>query len=193
MSYGSSTRNGPGDWAGENNRRTRELLGNIRRMAIKLTSRATWQMIGHILLDGKPETQNVDVFPGVGFYARPKDSGRAEAIVVHPGGGAAHAVAVATRDMDSQKKATVGIKENETQMHNDQALVRCTAEGKVEARSIAGTAVELATKEDLQNLVDYIKNEMVIVTPSGNSTPGVAGSPSPQPPNPTGTTKFKAE
>lgn len=65
--------------------------------------------------------------------------------------------------------------------------------GTVLVHDGAGGASELALKSDVQDLADYVATEMVIVTPSGNSTPGVAPDPSPQPPSPTGTSVLKAK
>jgi hypothetical protein len=52
-----------------------------------------------------------------------------------------------------------------------------------------GGATSLALKSDVQDLADWIGTEMIVVTPSGNSTPGTTTPP----PDPNGTEVLKAK
>lgn len=122
----------------------RDLRGRLRRMAIKVTSRVLWQLIGHRTDDGR-ETVDVEVFPGVGFYARPRASDRAEAIVVNVGG-AAHPAIVATRNEDVRKDiAALG--EDETAMFNSQAIVHVIGD-QIHVRLPGGTTKRLVTVDE---------------------------------------------
>lgn len=170
-------------------------------MAVRLTSRPLWQVVGHILLDNSTETRNVEVFTGVGFYARPHDNGRAEAIVIATGGSAGHFVAIATRDEDTRKKVAADLAENETQMHNDVAILRIKADGSIEARTAAGVAVKLPTLADVTKIGTAIAGATIAPGDGGaslkatisaglpTSLHGAAGTTT----WPVGTTKFKAE
>lgn len=135
----------------------RHVLGSLRRMAVRLTSSAFWKVVGHLLLDGTEEVRDVEVFSGIGFYARPKKGNRAEALVVFPGG-AANPIAVATRDEDSRKIAA-SIDNDETAMFNTQCGVYATNGGKIEAREPDGTAVELAKASELNNLRAFVMQQ----------------------------------
>lgn len=136
----SATRNGPGEWAETNAPDRRGLVGSIRRMAIKLTSRALWQLVGHTLPDARTETRNVEAFTGIGYYSRPKSSDRAEAIVLFPGGDAQTPVVVATRNEDTRKAIAGALAEDETAIFNSLAIALIKASGVIELRSAAGVA-----------------------------------------------------
>lgn len=136
----SSTRNGPGEWADHNAPDRRDLVGRIRRMAISLTSKALWQVLGHVLPDGRTETRTADVFSGNGLYSRPGSSDRPEAIVLFPGG-AGHPVIVASRNEDARKRveAALGaLAEGATWLYSGAAVVHVTASGQIELRSFVG-------------------------------------------------------
>lgn len=179
----TATRHGSKQWAHAIGREARELAGTLRRMAVKRTTGALWQVVGHLLFDGSKETRDVEVASGIGFYARPKSAGRCDAIVVFPNG-AMYPVVIATRDEDTRKKVANDLAEDETQVHNSQAVVRIKANGTIEARSANGTAVPLATKADVQALRDFA---------SGLLYGGTGSAVVPGWPNPAGTTKLKGE
>lgn len=186
---------GPAEMARAVSAVTRDLLGRIRRMAITRTNSAIWQIAGHVLLDGTKETRNAEVFSGHGFYARPPSSGTPEAIVVFPGG-AGNPIIVATRDETTRKavfQAAGELAAGETAIFNGTTIVVLKVNGTVEIRSVGGVAQALVTKADHDALVSWIKNQMVIITPSGNSTPGTAPLPAVQAPSATGTTVLKAQ
>lgn len=152
----------------------RNTLGLVRRMAVKLTSGAFWQTLGHLLLDNTQEVRGAEVFSGIGFYARPKADHRAEAIVVFPGG-AANPIIVATRDEDA-RKAVAQLGADETAMFNSQTIIVVKG-STVEIRTAGGTAHSLVT------LAEF--NDHIHVASGSNTTPpSVAAS---------GTTVLKAQ
>lgn len=66
--------------------------------------------------------------------------------------------------------------------------------GEVVIHDGEGGAEAVALKSDVQDLRDFIATEMIIVTPSGNSTPGVLPAPAGvDPPDPAGTEVLKAK
>ena len=168
----------------------RDLLGRFRRMVIKLTSRsgaasAIWQMLGHRDELGRAETVDVEVFPGVGIYARPKAGGKAEAVIVHVGG-PDQPIAVATRNEDIRRQVLADVKEDETAIYTSTAVVLINADGTIEIRSAGGLAVPLATLADVQ----AIQAALDLHTHAhGDPTVGTG----PAVPAPTGTTKLRGE
>lgn len=136
----------------------RSLRGMVRRLAITATARVLWQLSGVRNLDGSTEAMSVEVFPGIGFYARPPAQARAEAIVVNAGGANAPAV-VATRDEDT-RKAVADLAEDEAAMFNSQAVVHVTG-AHVDVRTPGGTAVALATLADVEALRTFVGSLLV--------------------------------
>jgi hypothetical protein len=203
----SATRNGPGEWADTNSPARREVFGAIRRMAITLTSRALWQLIGHDLPDGRKEARPANVFSGIGFFARPKATDRAEAIVLFPGAGAGHPAIVAMRNEDARKiieaalNAGAGLAEGETVAYGAAALLHFKADGTLEARTPGGVAVELALKTDVSKIETAIAGATItpndggatlkatIIAGLSTSLHGAAGTT----PWPVGTTKLKGQ
>lgn len=168
---------------------TQRVRGMVRRVVVKLTTKVAWQLLGFDSPAGK-NTFNSELFPGIGYYSRPPANGtKVEAIVLSVGSEASTPAIVATRDEATRAAVAGDLKDDETAVFNSRAIVRINQDGTIEARSAGGTAVSLATKADLQALVNYITSTMVITCPAGTSTPGAT----PAPPNPTGTTKLKGE
>lgn len=165
----------------------RGLRSMVRRLAIVATSRVLWQLSGVRNLDGTTEALGVEVFPGIGFYARPPASSKPEAVVVNVGGANAPAI-VATRD-EQTRKAVADIAEDEAAVFNSTGGVFVKADGTIEARSAGGTAVALATKADLDALKVYLDAHAHTGVTTGV---GTSGPPSPSP-APTGTTKLRGE
>lgn len=169
----------------------------IRRMAITASNGGLWQLMG----PNDEVMADVEVFQGVGFASRPEaDSDSAEAIVVKVGGKLNHPVIVATRDEDVR----VDVAEDETAIFNSVSIVHVRANGEIEATSIGGTPVALATKADIDALEEFLKDQFdsvsgvghVHATPSGPTTTMTAGSGSGtgfSVPSASGTTKMKAE
>lgn len=91
------------DFAESIGAKDRRLRGMLRRMVVRATKRVLWQLEGHKLPNGVTEPAEAEVFSGVGFYARPRTSSRAEAIMAAIGD-AQHVVIIATRDEDLRKR-----------------------------------------------------------------------------------------
>lgn len=163
----------------------RDLLGTLRRMAITVTSRSFWQVIGVLLLDGKRETVDAEVFSGIGFYARPAPGANTEAIIGNVGGAQNPAI-LATRDEDTRKRVAV-LDQDETAMYNTLAITKCTKTGHIEARSPGGTATRLPT------FADFEAFRASFNTHTHTETGTVTGAPLISAAAPTGTTVFKAE
>jgi phage gp45-like len=108
-----------------------------------VTSKALWQIAGHVLADGTRETRNAEVFGGIGIAARPKSSDRAEAIVMFPGGAAGNPVIVGLRNEDARRALELAIgklKEGEAALYGSSGLpfVHVRDNGTVEIRKLAG-------------------------------------------------------
>ncbi len=182
------------DFAKETGPTERTLRGMIRRMVITLTDKVLWQLLGQRGGQGGDEVIDVEVFPGIGFFARPPASGKPEAIVAAIAGAAKARVAIATRDEKTRQEAVAALPngelgEGEVLVYTPVALIHVRANSTVEIRTLGGTAEKLPTWADFTALRTWIQNTMVIATPSGNSTPGTTTAP----PTPAGTTVLKAQ
>lgn len=184
----SNSDNTTKEWRDETSTERRDYLGMLRRMAVKLTQGATWQVIGHLLLDGKREARDAELFGGtLGFYSRPVAGAAAEAIVWNREG--ADPVIIATRDEDLRK--LFALNQGETAMCNRATIVLCKPNGTVEIRTPGGTAAFLATKADLDDLKDAISGAATVAGDGGaafkaNVLAALAGWPA-------GTTVLKAQ
>lgn len=121
------------------------LRGLVRRTVVSLTEAAgcAWQALGYRDSDGNRETfNNVEIFGGVGIHARPANSGRVEAIIVHVGGDEEHPVIVATRDQSMQ----VELEGDETAIFNSKSVIRIKADGTIE---IGSRGAELTPLDEL--------------------------------------------
>jgi len=134
-----------------------KVAGMVRRMAISLTSKVLWQLVGYRLPDGSTEVTKAEAFTGIGFFARPPSSGDPEAIVMSVGD-ATVPVIVAVRDEKTRAAIVGALKIGETAMYTDKALVYVKDDGTIEARSGGGTAAALATKADLDALKGAFTN-----------------------------------
>jgi phage gp45-like len=149
-----------------NNPVERRLTGAIRRMAVAVTSKVLWQLVGY-KVDAVVETLLAETFPGVGVYARPPAGSKPEAVVVFIAGAKSPAV-IATRDEKTRAAMAGGIGEDETMLFNSQACVHING-AAVEVRSANGTAVELATKADLVRLADVFRSWTPVALDGGLS------------------------
>ncbi len=132
----SSTDDTTRDWRDSIGSDRRLDLGRVRRMAVKLTSGAFWQAVGHLLLDSRTrETVSAEVFGAIGFHSRPAAGANAEVVVVFPGG-AANPVIVATRDEDL-RRAMGDLDQDQTAMFNRIVTVLCKG-STVEVRTAVG-------------------------------------------------------
>ena len=186
------------DLAGYGAPLARKVAGMVRRFLVEFSFSSIpahkitgiWQLRGFRELK---EVVKLEVFQGIGIWARPPKSGKqphVEAIAVSVGD-SDNQVVIATRDEKTRKALALALDvvEDETILHNTQAVVAIRADGTIQARSYGGTAVPLATLADLQALRDWIGSTMIIATPAGNSTPGTTVDP----PTPAGTTVLKGE
>jgi phage gp45-like len=133
-------------------------------MAIRVTSRALWQVIGHRMLDGSRETRDAEVFYGIGIWSRPTSDDKAEALVAFLGGGGGNPVIIATRNEDARKAVAAalnggdGLAEGEAVLFGSSGLgfVHVKDDETVEVRKDGGTAVELALKSDLDEAISKL-------------------------------------
>lgn len=170
----------------------RRLAGVARRMAVdltKITKVSGWKVLGH-LLDGGRESFTAEIFSGVGFYSRPPKGAKADAIVINEGG-ADDPVIVATRDEKTRQASAGSLAEDETAVFNSKVILHLKADGTLEARTVSGAAVALATKADVQAVRDALHNHSHTYIPGSNAATQTTGNPSV--PAPTGTQKFRAE
>lgn len=190
----SRTDNETEDWRREVSSSVRTGAAMIRRMAVTLTSGAFWRVVGHKLIDGKPETRDAEVFSGIGFYSRPKAGHQVDALVVFPGG-AANPIIIATRDEDARKAVAAGIAQDETIAFNSSTIVLVKANGTVEIRTAGGTATKLPTLADHNNLRDAFNAHVHLSAAPSNPTGIPVAGPTPLIPvvTPSGTTVLKAQ
>lgn len=166
----------------------RDLAGRLRRMLIRLTSRAgspsaIWQLLGHRGEDGRTETVDAEVFSGIGVFARPLGSAKAEAVVVNVGS-VEQPIVIATRCEDVRKAVLDQLAENETAIYTSKAVVWIRADGTVEIRTATGTAKKVAHQEDLEALWTHV---------NGLATGGSGSAIIPAPAIGPGTASLKAE
>jgi phage gp45-like len=128
------------------------IAGMIRRMAVSVTARALWQLVGFRMSDSSSETFTAEPFSGIGFYARPPTNGSPEAVVVMIGDAKTPAI-VATRDEKTRAAIAGALKANESAVFNNLALLHIKDNGEIHARSKNGAAVSLATKSDLERII----------------------------------------
>jgi len=162
----------------------------VRRVAIALTEGGLWQADGY---EDEARADGVEVFQGIGYASRPSatsvSDGSAEAILLHVGGKSGHPVIVATRD----ESIRVELDEDETAMFNSQAIVKIKSDGTIEASSIGGSPVALATKADLDALEAWATAHTHADPATGyTSTPANIGGPDPAP-SASGTSVLKGE
>lgn len=167
-------------------------FGKIRRMAIRVTARALWQLVGYEI-DGEVEAPRAEAFTGIGIAARPPRSSKPEAIVVNVGD-AKVPVIIAVRDEATRAAVAGGLVEDETAIFNSAALVYVKANGTIEARTKNGTAVALATKADLDALRSALTSAVVSLGAGGVASVVTAADALTAPdPWPKGTKKLKGE
>jgi hypothetical protein len=169
----SHTSNRPEDWRDAESQENRSNLGRLRRMAIGVTTKLLWQLIGHKQLDGRDETPLAEVFGGLGMIARP--GGRnAEAFVAFPGEGASEPCIIAIRDqqMAAALKAALtggelGTGEIAIGAGTDGSvacLAHWKADGTVEIRTPSGEAKSLVTFETFMRHI-HLETSVNTMTP----------------------------
>lgn len=156
----------------------RDLRNAIRRFTLAATSGVLWFLDGFEDADGNVEREEAEVFPGIGFYARPKNPARAEAVVTKVGGESGHPAIVAMRDQDTLAAAQLGgsVGEDESMLFTSLARVYVKADGTIEARTHAGIAVALAKADHKHDLPNLSSGSYTTIPPSGATKTGESDS-----------------
>lgn len=124
------------------------LTDMIKRVTLTATSDPLrWTVEGYDAED----VDAAELFPGIGFAARPPDGANAEAIVCNVGG-RDHPVIVATRDGDTAAAIAGGLAPDESLAYTTGLIVKLTATGEIELRAKDGTAQALALLQDALNI-----------------------------------------
>lgn len=148
---------------------TRRLFGAIRRLAVRVTKGAIWQVLGH-RINNVEEFVDGELFSGIGFFSRPRKKSRAEAIVVSIGD-SRHSVIIATRDEDLRRlwKSELEAGEDVAAMFSSATIILIKPDGTVEIRSRGGEAQELATKADVAKIETAIAGATITALDGGAS------------------------
>lgn len=187
----SATRNGPAEHGDSVSTTVREIYGKIRRMTIGVTS-GLWQVIGHLLLDGKIEARDAEHFSGLGFYARPKAGSNPEAVVIFLGEGASSPTVIACRDEDIRRAVVGDLGEDESAMFNSSTMIIVRASGVVQIKAPGGTPRRVAFHDELHALWNAYDSHTHVYTPGGG-TPTTTAAPVPLAPEPEGAGLLETE
>lgn len=158
-----------------------ELANLARRVVFSATSGGRWAVQGYETEDGieGDDDDPVDLFPGIGIYAKPASGDNAEGVMLHVGGRADHPTIVATRNEDARRRyvAEFGdLSPGEFAIFNSAGTARViiTAGGEIQieakaneeilVRSPGGMTDQLVTKTDFLNHTH-------VTAPSGPTTP----------------------
>jgi phage gp45-like len=166
-------------------------MSTIRRLTISLTAKALWQLVG---VDNADTERQVEVFSGIGFFARPPDDSNSEVIVVKVGGGSEHPVIIATRDEQTRQAfvAIASMLSDESAMYNSQVRVHCQG-GEVFVDDGSG-AVPLALKSDVDTIRSELNgHEHTYIPTSGVAQPPVLTTLGPSVTAPSGTTILRGK
>lgn len=156
------------------NSAARMLLGSLRRMAVRVSSKPFWQSVGVLLLDNKTkETVEAEVFSGIGFYSRPKAGANAETLIGYFGD-TSNPVVIATRD-EGLRSDMAKLDEDETAIYNSKVSATATADGHFEIQSgpIGGAPERLPTWADIQALAARLE---AVVVAHNTHTHAVVGT-----------------
>jgi len=153
----------------------RDAAGQIRRFDLGVTSGVKWQVIGHTLLDGRKEVRPAEVFSGIGFFSRPKESNNAEAIGVFVGG-AANPMIAATRDEDLRKSMVPAPPTDMAAMFNSSAIAQITG-STMEVRLAGGTVQPTILGTTYRSAEDTLLTALgAFATSIGGAVPGQAAA-----------------
>jgi len=178
-----------------------DLRNALRRMVIAATDAVLWALSG-FEADGSVEREEAEVFPGIGFYARPAaNSDGAEAIVIKVGGQSGHPAIVATRDqraLEALERVAGRIGAGEAVMFTANVMVKLTSAGQILAGSPGGPFAPLPTMADINALRNWVATHVHGgVTAGPASTLSGPATNTPQngtsPPNAAGTTRLRAQ
>ncbi|MCG8418462.1 MAG: hypothetical protein MJE77_11020 [Proteobacteria bacterium] len=120
-------------FAQQTGRRARQIAGMVRRMTIVATYAVRWVVHGYSDEAGNVEETAAEVYPGLGYAARPLDDDAAEAIVVQVAGQANHPALIATRDRTAENAAIqrAGLEPGERLLYNHHAQIKLAADGTI--------------------------------------------------------------
>jgi len=141
------------------------------------------------VLDGE-DVDDCERLQNYGFTSRPHEG--AEAAVMFIDGDRAHPIVVA---VDDRRHRPTGLADGEVATYNSfGAKVHLKDDGSTEVTG-GGTAVRLATLEELNALADVVASHIHVTTATvgATATPGLIQPTESPVPTATGTTKFKAE
>lgn len=147
----------------------------VRRLRIAASKGVLWLLEGGEDFDGNVERDEIETFPGVGFYARPKRGDRAEAVVVKVGGEDGHPVIVATRNQDGIKRLGE-LAEDETAIFTSKSVVRIKADGTVEIGSIGGAVQPTIKATSYRAAEDALFTAIAALGTAVNGEPAVGGT-----------------
>lgn len=177
----------------------------ISRMTIEATAAiSTWDLLGFIDGEDNEESDDeVEVFQGVGFVARPPDDANAEVIVANVGAESNHPVVVAARDEETRAANVTDVEADESVAFNSVCRLHLKADGTLEARTHGGVAVALCLKSDLDSHKSHFDGHrhdapqasagsLPTSIPSDSAAGALIGSADPAP-APVGTAKLKGE
>lgn len=163
----------------------------VRLFVVTTTSPLLWGITG--FSDGtETETDELQVYQTCGFLSRPEAGANVEAIAVNVNGGDHHVI-VACRDDAAVRRVVeaLGLGHGVAHVYNGTNALSVTPDG-IEAKSLTGTAVALATLEDLNALRDWIQTTMVLPV-SGAAAGPLGPPPALQAPIANGTSVLKGE
>lgn len=134
------------------------LRGLVRRTTLGVTSEIfRWAVKGFVDDENNEESDDAEVFQGVGFASRPPSDSNAEVIVVNVGAQGDHPVIVASRDEDTRREILSELNADESAMFNSQCVMLIDDGGVIRQGSRA--ASQSAVKGDA-----YTDAEKVFLT-----------------------------
>lgn len=142
------------DFSKETSPLWRFVRGLVRRVEVTFARTGIWQVRGQragASGGGVDETFDADLFPGVGFFARPSGSAATEAVTVAAGGTGATMI-VATRDEATRAKWDAQVPAGTTATFNEVVGMVVKPDGTVAVKLLNGTEIALALKLDLDIL-----------------------------------------
>lgn len=167
----------------------------VRRFVVADTASDLWTVHGYTDDEGNEEREEVEMFDGMYFAARPHALDRAEVIVLKVGGESGHPVGVGSRAHDTRKifDLAEGLSAGECAMFNRESMVKIASDGTVKVGSLGGTMQALATKADIDatNAVLASHTHLQAGSCVGAGTPTATGLPTA--PTAAGTQKLEAE
>lgn len=152
----------------------RSALSVLRRMVVGVTKGVFWQVIGGVLLDGTRETAQVESFPGVGFYARPRSTRNVEAIVGYVSSAENPAI-IATRDEKLRSEVASNLAVDETASFNSSTIVHHKANGTVEIHHPGGAVQPTLLGQTYRTAEDNMLTQISTALTAISGITGITG------------------